>query len=96
MFFLLAPHVVLPSLTASFRPQMAECPSDDCPSPLMAEGQFFLLFPPCLALACCCVCDLPPGSCRLGSPCDPPVFRHMFGHTARFVLFCFYCFAAVA
>ena len=46
------------------------------------------LFPPYLARACCCVCDLRPGSCRVGSHCVPVVFGHMFGHSA----FCFFLF----
>ena len=41
-----------------------------------------MLFPPYLARACCCVCYLRPGSCRVGSPCDPSVFGHK--NTARF------------
>ena len=55
------------------------------------RGSFFLLFPPYLARACCCVCDLRPGSCRVGSPCVPPVFGHK--NTARVV---FFLFVAVA
>ena len=55
VFCMLAPHVVLPSLTSSFRPHMAECPSDVCPSPLMAEGLCFCCSPPYPAQACCCV-----------------------------------------
>ena len=46
------------------------------------QGFFFLLVPPYLARACCPVCDLRPGSCRVGSPCVPPVFGHK--NTARF------------
>ena len=75
VFCMLGPHVVLLSLTLSCRPRMAGCPSDVCPSPLKAQS-FFLLFPPYLAQACCCVCDLRPGSCLVGSPCDPPVYGH--------------------
>ena len=44
VFCMLAPHAVLPSLTPSCIPPMADCPSDVCPSPLMAEGSSF----------CCC------------------------------------------
>ena len=51
------------------------------------RGSFFLLFSPYLARAWCCVCDLHPGSCRVGSPCVPPVFGHK--NTARVVVFWF-------
>ena len=83
MFCMLAPHVVSPSLTLSLRPHMAECPSDVCPSRLMAEGLSFCCSSQYLAPACCCECDLRPGSCRVGRPCDPPVFEH--NNTAHFV-----------
>ena len=49
------------------------------------RGSFCLLFPPYLARACCCVCDLRPGSCRVGSPCVPPVFGDK--NTAHVVVF---------
>ena len=42
---MLGTHVVLPSLTSSFRPRMAECPSHVFPSPLMAEGPSFCCSP---------------------------------------------------
>ena len=80
---MVAPHVVSPSLTLSFRPHMAECTTDVCPSPLLAEGLSFCCSPRNLAPACCCVCNPCPGSCTVGSPCDPPVFGHK--NTARFV-----------
>ena len=50
------------------------------------RGSFLLLFPPYLAQACCCVCDLHPGSCRVGSPCVPPAFEHK---TQRVLFFFF-------
>ena len=87
VFCMLAAHAVSPSLMLSFRPHMAECPSDGCPSPPMAEGLCFCCSPPYLARACCCVCDPRPGSCSVGSPCDSPVFGHK--NTARLVFFCF-------
>ena len=86
MLCMLALHVVSPFLTSSFTPHIAECPSDDLPCPLMAEGPNFCCSPPYLAWACCCVCDPRPGSCRVGSPCDPPVFGHK--NTASSVFFC--------
>ena len=45
LFCTLAPLVVLPSLMSSCRPGMADCPSDVCPSPLMAEGPSFCCSP---------------------------------------------------
>ena len=42
---MLAPPAVLPSLTSSCIPPMAHCPSDVCPSPLMAEGLSFCCSP---------------------------------------------------
>ena len=92
VFGMLAPPAVLQSLSSSCIPRIAHCPCDVCPSPLMAEGSFFLLFPPYLVRACCCVCDLRPGSCWVGNPCVPPVFGHK--NTARAVIF--FSFAAVA
>ena len=93
VFCMLAPHVVSPSLTLSFRPHMAECSSDVRSSPLMAEGLSFCCSPPYLARVCCWVSDPRPGSCREGRPCDPPVFGQK--NTARFVC-CFFFSVAVA
>ena len=60
MFCMLAPHVVFASLTSSFRPPMAECPSDVCPSPLMAEGLSFCCIPHTRLgrVAACAICAL--------------------------------------
>ena len=92
VFCMLAPHVVLPYLTSSLRPHMAGFLSDVCPSPLMAEGLSFCCSPPYLARACCCLCDPRPGSSRVDSPCDSPVFAHK--GTACLVFF--FVFVAVA
>ena len=45
VFCMLAPQMVLPSLTSSCRPLMADCPSDVCCWPLLAEGLSFCCSP---------------------------------------------------
>ena len=45
VFGMLARPAVLPFLTSSCIPLMAHCPSDVCPSPLMAEGPSFCCSP---------------------------------------------------
>ena len=57
---MLAPHVVLPSLTSSFRPWLADSPSDVCPSPFMVEGPSFFCSPHTWLrpVAVCVICAL--------------------------------------
>ena len=60
VFCMLAPPAVLPSLTSSCLPPMAHCPSDVCPSPLMAKGPSFCCSPSTLLgrAAVCVICAL--------------------------------------
>ena len=77
MFCMRAPHVVCLSLALSFRPRNP-CGRPFCCLFLANPGwrSFILLSPPYLARAHCCLCDLRPWPCRVGSPNDLPVFGH--------------------
>ena len=92
MFCMLAPHAVLPSLTSSCIPPMADCPSDVCPSPLMAEGPSFCCSPHTwLRRAAVCVI------CALGHAGWAAHVIHLcLGTRTQRVLFFFFWFAAVA
>ena len=82
-----APQAVQPSLMSSFRPRHPWYgPSDVCPSPFLAEGPSFI----CprdrwFGRVAIWLCDLRPCLCKVGSPCDPPVFVHE--NTAFFLFF---------
>ena len=60
VFCMLAPLAVLPSLTLSCIPPMADCPSDVCPSPFMVEGPSFGCSPHTWLgrAAVCVICSL--------------------------------------
>ena len=70
-----APHAIQPSLMSLFRPRHPWYgPSDVCPSPFLAECPSFIsprhTWLGLVAMCVICIFWL----CRVGSPCDRPVF----------------------